>query len=403
MHVDERRAVGELSVELQQEVEIARAVSSPVAAADPRRGHQLALGGRDAAAARGRRAAALARRRGADDLAPHARALRRREHGDRAARRVPRRRRAAAGHAGERAGAPDGRARAGRLLPQARDRARRDGAGGRGTALARRPAQADDAERPPRRDRRRRRTGRLGQGRARSGARRGDPERGQRARAAAGPPTSRSRAPRLRAGSASCPTTASGPRCCRRAAWPRTSPSRGRASSRAPACWTRARSAGACARRSSATTSSPRRRRAASRRSRAATSRRSSSGACFARDLEVLVLSEPTRGIDVGAKSEIYRLMQEHAAQGAAIIVISSELPELLGIADRILVFFRGEVRGEFAAAGTGGGGGRPRGGLRRAPGACGLTMRTLRRRPRWLLVRCRGLRLPLAHRRRCS
>ena len=44
--------------------------------------------------------------------------------------------------------------------------------------------------------------------------------------------------------------------------------------------------------------------------------------------------------------------MQEHAERGAAIVVISSELPELLGIADRILVFFRGEVRGEFAAAG---------------------------------------------------
>ena len=75
-------------------------------------------------------------------------------------------------------------------------------------------------------------------------------------------------------------------------------------------------------------------------------------GRVFARDLDVLVLSEPTRGIDVGARSEIYRLMQEHAEQGAAIILISSELPELLGIADRILVFFRGEVRGEFAAAG---------------------------------------------------
>jgi ABC-type sugar transport system ATPase subunit len=75
-------------------------------------------------------------------------------------------------------------------------------------------------------------------------------------------------------------------------------------------------------------------------------------GRVFARDLEVLVLSEPTRGIDVGAKSEIYRLMQQHAEQGTAIIIISSELSELLGIADRILVFFRGEVRGEFVAAG---------------------------------------------------
>jgi ABC-type sugar transport system ATPase subunit len=75
-------------------------------------------------------------------------------------------------------------------------------------------------------------------------------------------------------------------------------------------------------------------------------------GRVFDRDLEVLVLSEPTRGIDVGAKSEIYRLLQGHAEQGAAILVISSELPELLGIADRILVFFRGEVRAELAASG---------------------------------------------------
>jgi ABC-type sugar transport system ATPase subunit len=75
-------------------------------------------------------------------------------------------------------------------------------------------------------------------------------------------------------------------------------------------------------------------------------------GRVFARAVEVLVLSEPTRGIDVGSKSEIYRLMQERAESGAALIVISSDLAELLGIADRILVFFRGELRAEFAAAG---------------------------------------------------
>ena len=72
-------------------------------------------------------------------------------------------------------------------------------------------------------------------------------------------------------------------------------------------------------------------------------------GRMFALGVEVLVLSEPTRGIDVGAKSEIYRLMQEAAAQGAAIVLISSELPELLGIADRIVVFYGGEIRGEFS------------------------------------------------------
>ncbi len=74
-------------------------------------------------------------------------------------------------------------------------------------------------------------------------------------------------------------------------------------------------------------------------------------GRIFALDVDVLVLSEPTRGIDVGAKSEIYRLMQNAAEQGAGIILISSELPELLGIADRIVVFYGGEIRGEFAGA----------------------------------------------------
>ena len=115
------------------------------------------------------------------------------------------------------------------------------------------------------------------------------------------------------------------------------------ASSRAPGCSTRARSAGACARRSSATTSRPRPRRPRITALSGGNQQKVVLGRVLARELEVLVLSEPTRGIDVGAKSEIYRLMQEHAAQGAAIIIISSELPELLGIADRILVFFRGE------------------------------------------------------------
>jgi ABC-type sugar transport system ATPase subunit len=74
-------------------------------------------------------------------------------------------------------------------------------------------------------------------------------------------------------------------------------------------------------------------------------------GRIFALGVDVLVLSEPTRGIDVGAKSEIYRLMQDAAAAGAAIVLISSELPELLGIADRIVVFYGGEIRGEFSGA----------------------------------------------------
>jgi ABC-type sugar transport system ATPase subunit len=71
-------------------------------------------------------------------------------------------------------------------------------------------------------------------------------------------------------------------------------------------------------------------------------------GRTFVRQPSVLVLSEPTRGIDIGAKSEIYRMLQDAAEGGAAIIVISSELPELLGICDRIAVFFEGRLEAEF-------------------------------------------------------
>lgn len=67
-------------------------------------------------------------------------------------------------------------------------------------------------------------------------------------------------------------------------------------------------------------------------------------GRTFTLKPDVLVLSEPTRGIDVGAKSEIYRMMQGAAEAGAGVVVISSELPELLGIADRIAVFFEGKL-----------------------------------------------------------
>ena len=63
---------------------------------------------------------------------------------------------------------------------------------------------------------------------------------------------------------------------------------------------------------------------------------------------EVIIFDEPTRGIDVGAKYEIYLLIQELAAQGKAIIMISSELPEVLGMADRILVMHDGRVTGEI-------------------------------------------------------
>ena len=63
---------------------------------------------------------------------------------------------------------------------------------------------------------------------------------------------------------------------------------------------------------------------------------------------EVLIFDEPTRGIDVGAKHEIYQLINQLAANGKAIIMISSELPEVIGMSDRILVMHEGRVTGEI-------------------------------------------------------
>jgi inositol transport system ATP-binding protein len=63
---------------------------------------------------------------------------------------------------------------------------------------------------------------------------------------------------------------------------------------------------------------------------------------------DILILDEPTRGIDVGAKAEIHRLMCKLAQEGKAIIMISSELPEILGMSDRVLVMHEGKVGGEF-------------------------------------------------------
>ncbi|MBB3315902.1 inositol transport system ATP-binding protein [Rhizobium sp. BK181] len=65
-------------------------------------------------------------------------------------------------------------------------------------------------------------------------------------------------------------------------------------------------------------------------------------------DLKLLILDEPTRGIDVGSKSEIHRLMTDFARQGLAIIMISSELPEVLGMSDRVVVMAEGKVAGEL-------------------------------------------------------
>jgi ribose transport system ATP-binding protein len=68
-------------------------------------------------------------------------------------------------------------------------------------------------------------------------------------------------------------------------------------------------------------------------------------------DTKVLILDEPTRGIDVGAKVEIYQLINELTAAGAAVLMISSDLPEVLGMSDRVLVMAQGRIAGELAAA----------------------------------------------------
>ncbi len=66
-------------------------------------------------------------------------------------------------------------------------------------------------------------------------------------------------------------------------------------------------------------------------------------------DPKVLILDEPTRGIDVGAKFEIYKIMIELAARGVAIIMVSSELPEVLGMSDRVIVMSNGQITGELS------------------------------------------------------
>jgi ABC-type sugar transport system ATPase subunit len=64
------------------------------------------------------------------------------------------------------------------------------------------------------------------------------------------------------------------------------------------------------------------------------------------REPEIFIFSEPTRGIDVGAKAEIYRIMRELTRAGKAILMISSELPEVIGMSDRVLVMQNGQIRG---------------------------------------------------------
>jgi ribose transport system ATP-binding protein len=70
-------------------------------------------------------------------------------------------------------------------------------------------------------------------------------------------------------------------------------------------------------------------------------------------DVRVLIVDEPTRGIDVGAKFEVYELLNRLSDQGVAIIMISSELPEILGMSDRILVIHEGRINGELKAKET--------------------------------------------------
>jgi ribose transport system ATP-binding protein len=63
-----------------------------------------------------------------------------------------------------------------------------------------------------------------------------------------------------------------------------------------------------------------------------------------------LIVDEPTRGIDVGAKAEVHALLRKLAADGTAVIVISSDLPEVLAVSDRILVMSEGRITGELRA-----------------------------------------------------
>lgn len=71
-------------------------------------------------------------------------------------------------------------------------------------------------------------------------------------------------------------------------------------------------------------------------------------GRWLSEEMKVILLDEPTRGIDVGAKHEIYNVIYALAAQGVAVLFASSDLPEVLGLADRIIVMREGEIAGEL-------------------------------------------------------
>ncbi len=69
---------------------------------------------------------------------------------------------------------------------------------------------------------------------------------------------------------------------------------------------------------------------------------------CMALNPKVLIVDEPTRGIDVGAKSEVHQVLFDMAKQGVAVLVISSDLPEIMAISDRIITLSEGRVTGEI-------------------------------------------------------
>ena len=93
-------------------------------------------------------------------------------------------------------------------------------------------------------------------------------------------------------------------------------------------------------------------------------------GKWLATEPKVLILDEPTRGIDVGTKAEVHRLMSELAGEGLAVLMISSELPEVLGMADRVLVMHEGRIAGELEPRGGRRGERRPRRDRRQAVAA---------------------------------
>lgn len=72
-------------------------------------------------------------------------------------------------------------------------------------------------------------------------------------------------------------------------------------------------------------------------------------GKWLATEPSVLIVDEPTRGIDIGAKVEVHALLSDLAAQGIAVLLISSELPEVLGMADRVLVMHEGRITAELS------------------------------------------------------